>query len=170
MRVKISKVFWRELDICGLETCLIYLQFYLVNAPNRMIKQICRNISTGMCVDIPFGLGSAISSRSLSCKMFLKIFISGNFGCPINCFSSIYSGPGKILRMGRSMHYLSGQTCYLWHFKNVLGCIKRICKDDKYPGIQGGRNSCTIWPGSRDPCWKRMKLLNLFKKYLCHFR
>ena len=30
----------------------------LVSAPNRIMKQICRNINNGICSDIPFGLES----------------------------------------------------------------------------------------------------------------
>ena len=32
--------------------------FYLVKAPKRIIKHICRKIRTGICKDIPFGFGS----------------------------------------------------------------------------------------------------------------
>ena len=51
---------------------LLFL-IYLVNAPNRMMKHNCKKISTGMCVDIPFGFGSAISAP------FLVVVVFENF-------------------------------------------------------------------------------------------
>ena len=46
---------WRHL-LKGLKLKVIITN--LVSAPNRIMKQICRNINNGICSDIPFGLES----------------------------------------------------------------------------------------------------------------